>query len=381
MKTLLLTLCLGIMFLFPSELKAQSVTQVSQTAGWKINNSIKASPGRLNIVYDNTINESQDVFYQQSVSGGVSYTAPVKVSQSSSSNVNPDVAVSPSGAIYVVWSGISNQVRVILLSRSINNGASFSSPIVISNPNQFAQIPKININKNGGIFVAFFDGNGATGVIGNYVVSSNESSFSVFTKPKLVSNPGEFAIDSSVLFDSQLNTYIVYGDSTRGITYLVTSSNGRDFTRPLPIAAGPTNFSTAATAAIDAQDNIYVAGNAGFGTGIYFTVSRDKGRTFSTPNIIGGSQFGTSPSIALSRSGITVAWNDFTTTLRIAGAKSTNGGSTFGTVTTISTNTTNPASISFNVTATSNQGIGAFSWVSQANTLGNDTNVFSLVFP
>jgi hypothetical protein len=378
MKTLLLTLCLGIMFLFPSELKAQSVTQVSQTVSSKQTTSIKASPGRLNVVYDSTTNDLQDVFYQQSVSGGVSYTSPVKVSQTSSINFSPDVAVSPSGAIYVVWSGLSNQTRAILLSRSTNNGASFSSPIVISTSNQTAQVPKININRNGGIFVAYFDGNGATGVSGDYVVSSNESSFSVFTKPKLVSNPREFALDISVLFDSQLNTYIVYGDVSRGVTYLVTSSNGRDFTSPLPIVAGPTGFGTGATAAIDAQDNIYIAGNAGFGTGIYFTVSRDKGRTFSTPNIIVGSQFGTSPSIALSRSGITVAWNDFTTNLRIAGAKSTNGGNTFGSVTTISTNTTNR---SFNVTATSNQGIGAFSWVSEVGEPGGNSNVFSLVFP
>lgn len=377
MKVMLFILCLCFLALTPSTLNAQSVVvPVSQTPGFKQTASIKSGAGRLHVVYDNTVGELQSVFYQQSVDGGVSYLPPVRVSPPDIVNFTPDVAISPSGAIYVVWSGIFNQGRAILISRSTNGGASFSAPQAIST-GRFGQTPKINISQNGIIYVTYFDSNSNGTTSGTYITSLQETAFPIASRPGLISNAGAFSEQTSVLFDSQQNIYIVYGDSNTGISYLVTAnSSGRNFSLPMPIATGSPNFATHATAFIDGQDNIYVAANTGptGGFNIYFTKSTDKGRTFSTPQIIPNSFAGSSPVIAMSRSGLIVSWTELLDPLKIVSVKSTNGGTTFGAKTVLSSNTLNR---SFNSAATINRGTAFFCWVSEVGEPGSDTNVFS----
>ncbi|MBI4851014.1 MAG: hypothetical protein HY819_04215 [Acidobacteria bacterium] len=381
MKKLLFLFFLGVFFLSPFASNAQTVRQVSQNQGFKQTTAIKASPGKLNVVYDNTLEGLQDIFYQQSIDGGVSYLPAVKVSQTNTLNFSPDVAVSPSGIIYVVWSGLFNQGRVIFLSRSTNNGLSFSSPQVVSIPDQIAQVPKININQSGRVFITYFAANNVDNTGGAYITTLSETGFPLNTRPRNISRLGEAAIATNILFDSQQNTYIVYGDSNTGITYLVTGDSiGRSFTGPLPIATGSPSFSTDTSAFIDSQDNIYVSANSGpiGGFSIYFTKSSNRGRTFTTPQIIPNSFNGIGSTISAINNNVTVSWTDFNGSLKIVSAKSTDGGVSFGAKTIVSTNTLNG---SFNVDLTSIRGINFFSWVSEIGVPGSNTQIFSVGLP
>lgn len=378
MKFILSGMCLCLLILFPSVLKAQSSTQITDTQAFRQFSDVDATPGKLHVAYDNTIDnaneEVQDIFYQQSIDQGKTYLPAVKVSQSGGINFSPDIKVSPKGFIYIVWSGISNQARTIFISRSTDDGKTFSTPQAISLQNQLAQIPKVNISTKGVIFVTYFDGNGPGSIVGTYVTQLKESTFSVTKKPQLVSNSGAFSSRADVLFDSKKNVYIAYGDANTGISYLVTSNNkGKTFNTAVPVSTGSPRFATDTVAIIDSQDNIYLSANTGDAGNfsIYFTKSTDSGKTFSRPLIIPNSSGGIGPALAISGNSLIVSWSDGG---RISFSQSLDGGTTFGKKNTIPATT---AGFSFNVSASAS-GEGTFlSWVSRINETDDTTQVFS----
>lgn len=377
MRIFLFLLCLGIFFLSPSTLNAQFVTQVSQMPGIKGNSGIKASNGRTHIVYDNLSSDGSQpnfIFYQSSTNGGFTYSAAVNVSPTDLFSIDPDVAVAPNGNIYVVWIGGSSSFSNILVSRSTNNGVSFSSPQVASVRAIAPVAPRINIDRNGVVYITY------TEAINNnftvFATTFNDSSFPLnLGRTAQISSPGVSSSDAPIVFDSQQNAYITYGDSTTGFNYVVTTGSPGVFNSPTIAFVGLSNFDTSPSLAVDTSGVVYLV--TSFGLNGVLLKSTDGARSFGPAQFIPGS-FGIGPSIAATgRNTITIAWTDLTGfNSRIASITSRNGGLSFEQKLFLSSDTVP----SFRVYLTPNQNFVNACWSNQVTSdITNGTQIFSAI--
>jgi hypothetical protein len=373
MKLLLMLIAVCFSLVVPFNINAQEVSQLSQAQGFKNSHSIKmGSNNMLHLVYDNSSNKTpstnaSSIVYQQSLDNGQSFSRPILISQRILSSFNPDVAIDTNGTIYVVWSGVAQTGRFLFLSKSTNNGLSFSTPQQIVNLSP-AQAPKIAIDSNNNIYIAYLTGNISTGLA---VIRSTNGGNS-FSTPQTVSNPNEFAIPTSLLFDSQRNVYLFYGDVSTNTSYLVKSTDGVNFATPKVIASSQIGLFSSPTAFIDSQNNIFVAFNSI--SQIMFTKSLDQGATFSELVPV-TDNFGFAPAIVVDRNNnINIAWNEGAD---IFFARSQNGGASFSAKTRLSVNST----FSFSVLGIRDaNGDSLFSWISGALINGalTNTNVFAV---
>ncbi len=378
MKILLILIALCFSLVLPLNTNAQQINQLTQTQNQKSNHVIKmGSNNMLHLVYDNSNNtrnlpsfDANSIIYQQSLDNGQSFSRPILVSQRVLSSFDPDVAVDSNGTIYVVWSGTTRTGRFIFLSKSTNNGLSFSIPQQISNFS-LDQSPKIAIDSTNNIYITYFTGSLSTGLVIARSIDGGNS----FSAPQQVSNIGEFAIPTSLLFDSQRNVYLFYADGSTATTYLVKSTNGINFAPPKVIATNEIGFFTSPKAFIDVQNNIFVAFSSGIQ--IMFTKSSDQGATFSEPVTVADS-FGVAPAIVVDRNNnINIAWQEGGDIRNIFFARSQNGGASFSAKTRLSVN----SNFSFGVLGIRDaNGDSLFSWISGALINGSltNTNVFAI---
>ncbi|MBK7991856.1 MAG: exo-alpha-sialidase [Blastocatellia bacterium] len=379
MKLLLILIALCFSLVLPLNTNAQQINQLTQIQGLKNSHSIKmGSNNMLHLVYDNSSNTrnatlpaASSIVYQQSLDNGQSFSRPILISQRILSSFNPDVAVGTNGTIYVIWSGVNQSGRSIFLAKSTNNGLSFSIPQQISSLGS-GQAPKIAIDSNNNIYVAYFTGSLSTGL----VVTRSTDGGNNFSEPQQVSNIGEFAIPTNLLFDSQRNVYLFYADGSTATTYLVKSLDGVNFALPKVIATNEIGFFTSPKAFINAQNNIFVAFSSG--SQIIFTKSLDQGATFSEPVAIADS-IGAFPAIVVDRNNnINIAWQEGADINNIFFARSQNGGASFSAKTRLSVN----SNFSFGVLGIRDaNGDSLFSWISGALINGDltNTNVFATI--
>ncbi|MEW6731291.1 MAG: sialidase family protein [Acidobacteriota bacterium] len=357
MRILMLIAGLCLPLVAPLTIYGQNIQKISKIKGTKSNSKIRLdSANTLHVVYDNNQRgKKSGVFYQQSSNNGLTYTKQVQVSSLTEDAFSPDVATDPNGNIFVVWSEITKQGRAIHISKSTDRGSSFSTSKTVSLPGQTAQAPNINIDSSSNIFISYFSFDAQQ--TGLFAVTSSDGASS-FSAPKLVSGNDEFAIGTTILFDSQRNVYLFYGDAESGITYLVKSNNGQDFSTPQAIAESNNIFSNP-QATIDNQDTIYVAFSSG--NSIKITKSADLGKTFVSPIEIPDSIGGSFSAIVVDTTGkLFIAWQEGVKPRTIFSTSSQDGGLTFAPKSKLSTN----SNFSFGVSGTGNTDAIFFSWIS-----------------
>jgi Secretion system C-terminal sorting domain len=90
--------------------------------GSSFRNNIYISWSRLNL--------SPDIRLIRSTNGGVSWSAPVNVSSSSTNGQGSDPAVGVNGEVYVVWVNYSYNTQYF--NKSTNGGLSFGTPVIVA---------------------------------------------------------------------------------------------------------------------------------------------------------------------------------------------------------------------------------------------------------
>src|SRR6266576_211270 len=100
--------------------------------------------------------------------GQVAFSPPLNMSNNAGNSQNPQMAVDSKGNIYVVWLDNSPGNNSVFFSRSLDEGATFSSPLNLSNnPGGSVLFPQVAIDSTtGNIYAAWFDSNsGSPGII------------------------------------------------------------------------------------------------------------------------------------------------------------------------------------------------------------------------
>ncbi len=115
--------------------------------GIKAENLKVASKGNyIAVAFESSRDNNASIYVCVSFNGGVSFLKPVKVADiSSKTAINPDVAVSGSGIVTVVWHSLveTEVTNRIFLSSSSDMGANWSTPVPLNFGNEIEMLPRI----------------------------------------------------------------------------------------------------------------------------------------------------------------------------------------------------------------------------------------------
>jgi hypothetical protein len=197
--------------------------------------AVDSSEG-VNVVWEDDGSGASAIMFARSADGGKTFSAPKLISSGSGEATEAHIATSPNGQIYVVWNQvINNGSRQAFLSRSTDNGASFSEPLNLSNDSG-ADIHKAFVTSRGNaVFVAYNNDQSASRQV--YLVKSEDNG-QTFGDPVQVSNANRSrgrGHSVSMCVDSEGTLHLVWIDSSvigndEGLLYYSRSSNGRTFT-------------------------------------------------------------------------------------------------------------------------------------------------------
>ena len=111
----------------------------------------------VHIVWGDTKGGTTKVLYARSTDLGLSFNEPIDISVSPGAGFDPEIAVDSSDAINVAWEDTAPGPSVIMFSRSTDGGASFSEPKQISSGTGEATEAAIATDSSGRISVVWVD--------------------------------------------------------------------------------------------------------------------------------------------------------------------------------------------------------------------------------
>src|SRR5882672_6558847 len=318
---------------------------VSNSAGFSFNPRIAVdSGGTINVVWQDSPDfyRTSNVFFSRSSDGGITFSTPMNLSGTSNSAFysTPQIAVHNAGNISVVWESDTGNLA-IWFSGSSDGGATFSAPKMLSTNTAGSIDPQIAVDKNGNINVLWEDD-----LAGHSDISFSRSADNgaTFSSPMNLSNPfgNSLANSNSPRLAPDLlgNINVVWANDSPGnfeIFISRSTDGGVNFSGPKNISRSST-FSSNPFIAVDAGGNINVVwadiNPADLNTDIFFARSSDGGATFSTAqNVSRSSGFSSNPWLTVDAgANINVSWEDNTPGNRdIFFARSTDSGATFPT--------------------------------------------------
>src|SRR5882762_5425796 len=115
--------------------------------------------GNINVVWtDNTPPDvSPDIFFVRSSDGGTTFSTAQNISHNSGSSSNPLLTVDAGANINVAWGDNTPGNQDIFFARSTDSGATFSTPVNLSEDSGVSSEVQVAADKNGNINVAWQD--------------------------------------------------------------------------------------------------------------------------------------------------------------------------------------------------------------------------------
>jgi len=129
-----------------------------------VDSIIAADENNIYIIWNDSKENSTDIFFVKSTDFGDTFGSPINLSHSPSSSIfTRDYAFEVSGNhIFVVWYDASNKENFVYFTRSVDGGLTFSEPINLSPDDSFSKYPQVVANDNR-VYVIWHDysqGNG-----------------------------------------------------------------------------------------------------------------------------------------------------------------------------------------------------------------------------
>jgi hypothetical protein len=331
------------------------------------------STGNIYVAWGGPGSSSDSIFFTHSSDGGTTFSTPMIISNHPSGGARgPSMAVDSGGNINVTWGG-AYLPRTLFFSRSSDGGATFSTPVSVSNSGE-AQDGQVAVDSSGNINVVWCDGYGEFQVAFSRSVNGGAS----FSAPNIVSYAGETCHPAMTL-DSKGNIYIAWDLQPYGDIYVGRSSDGGATFSYTDI----TNKTTNATSSheritTDLSGNIYVVWtqipSGDNHTYVFLSHSSDGGATFSTPqNLSNNLGADDDPQIAAGlNSNINIVWRDIAPgNSQVFFAQSSDGGASFSTPQNLSNDSGTAGNPVIAMDSTSNVNI---LWMD--STSGNNVDVF-----
>jgi len=278
--------------------------------------------------HDNESSGDDIVLFKRSIDNGVNFDSTIIIEDDTDPNdgTNPKPQVATSGDnVYIVWQNATD----ILVSRSVNNGISFETPVDVGDVPQALQfdiaLPQITANGNN-VYVSFRS------------ESSEEMKFTkstdqgiTFSTPFVLGNTGVFPIVVDDLIPSQIassgnNVFVTWinGADNLGVdsdvNFRRSADGGTTWDSSINLSGDSNSRSTVPRLDVEGT-NVYVVwqDNQASGTDILFAASSLSGAAGSFPTPIGNltdttiSSNALNPAIASSGNNIYAVWQDDST--------------------------------------------------------------------
>lgn len=303
-----------------------------------------------------------DIFYAKSTDGGITFGTPVNLSDNPGLSENPQISVSGSN-VFVVWTddtdGFGNE---LFFSRSTDGGTTFNDsldpfdpgiPVNLSNNLVGDASPQLALS-GGNLIITWIEDSGTVGEI-FYILSSDDGA-SFGTPVNLSNTPLGFS-RSPRMATSGTNVAVVWNDDEIGneeIYFSQSTDNGLTFNGSLDpsIPGPPINLSN--NSGLSQIPKIAMSGSNLFvvwqdftpgNDDIFYSRSTDGGVTFNggSPgipiNLSDNFDLSGAPDIEASGTNVYVTWHDLTPgNLEIFFMSSNDSGATFDAVKNLSSN-------------------------------------------
>ncbi|MDE1762929.1 MAG: hypothetical protein KGH88_01610 [Thaumarchaeota archaeon] len=304
-------------------------TDLGTIGGAPDNIRILGSQGNVYVAWQSYSANKSSIAFAKSSDNGTTFSSPIKVSDPSKDSAFPQVATYGNN-VYVVWlERTTGDVTNVLFAKSSDGGATFGSPIAITDHNGTSGIPKIYANQNH-VYLMWED-NGAKNFDVFLDVSSDSGN--TFGTPVNISNNAGDSGAPQMAIDGN-NVYAVWMDDTSGnfdVLFSKSTDGGQTFAKPVNVS-GDTQESGYAQLAVSGNNVYLVWTNAVTDKNydIFFAKSTDGGQTFSQPLNISNSPGASGwPQVAVDGN-VYVSWVDNTPgNFNVYIAKSTDGGTSF----------------------------------------------------
>jgi hypothetical protein len=232
-----------------------------------------------------------------SVQAQVVFSPPVNLSNDTGASSNQQVAVDSKGNVNVVWLDNSSGYNVPLFSRSSDGGATFSAPLPISSHAGFnAAGLEMALDASGNIYVVWTDNSPGNSAV--FFTSSSDGG-ATFSTPLNLSNDSGSATSPQIALDSSGDINIVWQDTTPGksqILFTRSTDSGAGFSTVVNVSNN-SDTESSPQIAVDSIGNINVVwadiGSANFA--ILYSRSADGGATFSATSAVDSVPITTDP--------------------------------------------------------------------------------------
>lgn len=215
--------------------------------GDQVHPHVAASDGNnVYVAYTSEISGQSSILFTRSTDSGASFSTPISVSNDiSGSSFSFLNAIAANGDnVYVVWTRVTD-VSSIYLAKSSNGGVSFSSPVQVESGG-IARAPSITVS-GANVYVAWQDfSTSPTGLDSEIFFSASIDGGNTFDTPVDISgNAGTISRNPSIA-GSGNNIYVVWTDcNTNGLNCrtLYAKSNDVGITFTIPVAlSDPESF-------------------------------------------------------------------------------------------------------------------------------------------
>jgi hypothetical protein len=342
-----LILFLGSSFVLISHAQTSNETQVSPLINvtmstLQFNPSIKVAGNgshgadmyidpktdKVYVTYINTQNDESNLFFVKSLDNSTnSFTKPIRINDKPGDvmwdgRVPPQIEVTDNGTIYTLWvsskdaPGFMYGFRTLKIAKSIDGGETFAPAVSIVNkndPNQAKAFQTFDISDNGTIYVGSL--NSDVNILRNGTILQNDTYGSQASL--IASTDGGKTFHSNVVMDKNdceccnVNVLAASADDiytswrkkfpvapntdpqvdpvVRDIVVSHSSDGGATFSQPVKVANDSFVFGgcvhVGAPMVVDSKGNLHIVWYTGAEDhpGIYYAISKDRGKTFSTP--------------------------------------------------------------------------------------------------
>jgi hypothetical protein len=252
-----------------------------------------------------------EIFFARSTDGGSSFSDPVNLSNTPAGdgkgrltreywhNGSLDLVVGPEGNLYAAWTEYEGALWV---SRSTDRGARFFPPLQVASQGigTPARGPSLAVDGAGVIYLAWTVGEDRAADI--HLAKSTDRGRS-FSKPRPVFQTDGHADAPKIAVDGNGTVHLAYAESPAGpfqryrIHYSRSNDGGRAFEKPREISGPQTEQLASAhfpALSVDGKGNVYVIWEmytrpVSYPRGLGFASSSVGGRTFAPASVIPGS--------------------------------------------------------------------------------------------
>ncbi len=205
--------------------------------------SVSHSGNNVYVIWTDTSTGPYDIFFKKSTDNGDTFGNVINLSNNNSTtNVQYAEIVSSGNNVYVIWTDTSTGgTSNVIFSKSTDNGVTFSTPVKLSNSALGSFYPRMTLS--GSALVVSWIDNEPPLIQGgsnnsDVIVTKSTDGGNTFSTPINISNNSGMSMDSQITSYGN-NVYEVWRDTTNpangGIYFSKSTDGGNTFSTPVNV--------------------------------------------------------------------------------------------------------------------------------------------------